>query len=78
MVYYGLSLGVDMLPGSLFLNSFISAAIEIPAYISVIFAMQYMGRKLPNFITLAAGGVCCLLVMPFIEDEGTYDIDHYK
>ncbi|KAK2148387.1 hypothetical protein LSH36_500g01035 [Paralvinella palmiformis] len=61
-------LGVDLLPGSLFLNSFLQAAIELPSYVIIILAMQYLGRKLPGFITLVATGICCLLLTPFLDN----------
>ena len=35
MAYYGVSLGLDELGGSLFLNFFLAALIEFPAYFSV-------------------------------------------
>ena len=36
MAYYGLSLGVDVLGGSLFVNSFIAGFLEVPAMFIVI------------------------------------------
>ena len=33
MDYYGFSLGVDVLPGSVFLNVFFTGAIELPSYV---------------------------------------------
>ena len=33
MDFYGFSLGVDILPGSVFLNVFIVGAIELPSYV---------------------------------------------
>ncbi|KAK2177908.1 hypothetical protein NP493_572g01056 [Ridgeia piscesae] len=43
MVYYGLSLGVNLIGGDIFFNSFLSGAIEIPSYFIVIPIMNRVG-----------------------------------
>ena len=108
--YYGLSLGVDILPGSVFLNMFLSGLIEMPCYVlacvalnkvkqvretscrnislvlwclwtgfttkqillelkRVILAPQ-IGRKWPTSATLMLSGICCILMAPFIANQG--------
>ncbi|CAD5114786.1 DgyrCDS3828 [Dimorphilus gyrociliatus] len=48
LVYYGLSLNTGTLSGSIFLNTFLSGIVEIPAHIICIFGLKYYGR-VPTF-----------------------------
>jgi len=40
IVYYGLTLSVGQLAGNLYVNNFVSGIVEIPAYMSALFAAQ--------------------------------------
>ena len=40
LVYYGLTLSAGQLAGNMYVNNFISGFVEIPAYMSVFFAME--------------------------------------
>ena len=40
LVYYGLSLSAGQLAGNLYVNNFVSGIVEIPAYMSALFAAQ--------------------------------------
>ncbi len=45
MDYYGLSLGVDILPGSVFINMFMSALIEFPSYLMACVLLNKVGSS---------------------------------
>ncbi|KAI0229437.1 Organic cation transporter protein [Lamellibrachia satsuma] len=61
MVYYGLSLGVNLIGGNIFLNSFLSGGIEIPCYILVIPIMNKLGRRWTTVGSLIAAGISCFI-----------------
>lgn len=60
--YFGLSLNTSKLHGNPYLNCFISAAIEIPAYIASWLALQYLPRRPSLTFMLLIGGGLLLLV----------------
>ena len=60
MVYYGLSLSTSDLGSNDYIAFFISGAVEIPAVITGIFAIDYFGRKWSTFGYMVFGGVACL------------------
>ena len=70
MDYYGLSLGVSILPGSIYINMFLSGLIELPCYIMACILLNKVGRRWPNAGTLVASGVCCVLIGIFIYHTG--------
>ena len=57
MVYYGLTLNVGSLGGSIYLNFFLSGAVETLANIVTIWALPRMGRKKFHCISMLVGGV---------------------
>ena len=69
LVYYGLSLGVSLLGGDLFLTSFISAVIELPSDLIVALILDKTGRRWPTVITFMASGVSCLICMGFVGND---------
>ncbi|XP_030850613.1 organic cation transporter protein isoform X2 [Strongylocentrotus purpuratus] len=60
LVYYGLSLSTSDLGVNVYIAFFISGAVEFPAYISCIFAIEYFGRKWSMFGYMVGGGIACL------------------
>ncbi|XP_071478126.1 organic cation transporter protein-like [Diadema antillarum] len=60
LVYYGLSLSTSDLGVNDYIAFFISGAVEVPAYISSIFAIDYFGRKWSMFGYMMGGGIACL------------------
>ncbi|XP_072182317.1 organic cation transporter protein-like [Diadema setosum] len=60
LVYYGLSLSTSDLGVNDYVAFFISGAVEIPAYICSIFAIDIIGRKWTLSGSMLAGGVACL------------------
>ncbi|XP_041463350.1 organic cation transporter protein-like isoform X1 [Lytechinus variegatus] len=63
MVYYGLSLSTSDLGVNVYIAFFISGAVEFPAYLSCIFAIEYIGRKWSMFGYMVGGGIACLLTI---------------
>jgi hypothetical protein len=72
LVYYGLSLNTGTLVGSLYLNTFISGFVEIPANIICIFTMYYAGRKPSLAWSYIVAGVSAFLCIPFLDNEGRH------
>ena len=70
LVYYGLSLNTGDLVGSVFLNTFISGFVEVPANVICIFTMAYIGRKPTLAWAYIVAGATAFLCIPFLEDEG--------
>ncbi|XP_074656413.1 organic cation transporter protein-like [Tubulanus polymorphus] len=71
LAYYGLSMLGSQLAGSLYLNTFISAAVEIPAYFLAIAIVNKVGRRWPLAGCLILGGVVCLAITPLPRDYYT-------
>mmetsp|Transcript_31576 Transcript_31576/g.79276 ORF Transcript_31576/g.79276 Transcript_31576/m.79276 type:complete len:399 (-) Transcript_31576:107-1303(-) len=61
MVYYGLSLNVGSLGGSIYLNSFLSGLVEMPSYAFAQFSVEFFGRKRTLIFLNAMAGTGCLL-----------------
>ncbi|XP_070773142.1 organic cation/carnitine transporter 2-like [Enoplosus armatus] len=55
--YFGLSLNTSRLHANPYISCFISAAVEVPAYISSWLALQYLPRRLSVICILLLGGV---------------------
>ncbi|KPP61316.1 solute carrier family 22 member 5-like [Scleropages formosus] len=56
MGYFGLSLNTSHLHGDPYLNCFISAAIEVPAYILSWLSLQHLPRRLCSALSMLLGG----------------------
>ncbi|XP_076836358.1 organic cation/carnitine transporter 2-like isoform X2 [Brachyhypopomus gauderio] len=56
MGYFGLSLNTSRLHGDPFVNCFISAAIEVPAYICSWLSLRYLPRRLSCSASMLLGG----------------------
>ncbi|XP_013412425.1 organic cation transporter protein isoform X2 [Lingula anatina] len=68
LVYYGLSLGSGSLAGNMYLNVFLSAAVEIPGYILAAVVLDRIGRRWPLTGSLVIGGVACLITTAIPRD----------
>ncbi|XP_018607804.2 solute carrier family 22 member 5-like isoform X3 [Scleropages formosus] len=66
--YFALSLNTSNLHGHIYLNCFISAAIEVPAYISAWLLLRYCARRYCLFSTLFLGGVVLLFIQLLPQD----------
>ncbi|KAL4659724.1 solute carrier family 22 member 5-like [Arapaima gigas] len=56
MGYFGLSLNTSRLHGDPYVNCFISAAIEVPAYVVSWLSLQYLPRRLCCSVSIMLGG----------------------
>nr|XP_026692288.1 solute carrier family 22 member 21-like isoform X2 [Ciona intestinalis] len=70
VAYYVLSLNTSNFGGSPYINCFLAAAVEIPAYAIVILALKKIGRKSFVFGSLVCTGVFCGAV-PYIDIVST-------
>ncbi|KAF4665154.1 hypothetical protein FOL47_004729 [Perkinsus chesapeaki] len=66
--YYGLSMNVGHLGGSIYINSILCALVEIPSYVMMYLMVDnsITGRRLSLVIYLIAGGISCI-VCPFVS-----------
>ncbi|XP_023285145.1 solute carrier family 22 member 5-like isoform X2 [Seriola lalandi dorsalis] len=60
--YFGLSLNTSRLHANPYISCFISAAVEVPAYISSWLALRYLPRRLSVICILLLGGVSLYLI----------------
>nr|XP_054753103.1 organic cation transporter protein-like isoform X1 [Lytechinus pictus] len=61
LVYYGLALSSSDFGVNVYIAAFVSGAVEVPAYVSSIFALEYFGRRPSTCFYLVLGGVACIL-----------------
>uniref|UniRef100_F7BZ53 Solute carrier family 22 member 13 n=1 Tax=Xenopus tropicalis TaxID=8364 RepID=F7BZ53_XENTR len=62
LVYYGLSLNVGSFGLDIYLTQLVFGAVEIPARIGAMFAVQLFGRKPSQMFCLFLGGTVCLII----------------
>lgn len=60
--YYALVLNTSNLNGDPYINSFLSAVVEVPAYIIALVLLKYCSRRFCQSSTLFLGGVMILCV----------------
>ncbi|KAL3042535.1 hypothetical protein OYC64_020463 [Pagothenia borchgrevinki] len=60
--YFGLSLNTSRLHANPYISCFLSAAVEVPAYICSWLALKYFPRRLSVIFTLLLGGVSLYLI----------------
>ena len=69
LVYYGFSFNTSSLSGDIFWNAFLSAAVEVPAYVVSSLLLVFIGRK-PTFVGgLLLAGTSCFLCIPFLANK---------
>jgi len=68
LIYYALALNTAELHGSVYVNTFISGAVEIPAYIACIFLMncKLIGRRWSGILGLTGAGFVSFVCIPLI------------
>ncbi|XP_056374361.1 solute carrier family 22 member 13-like isoform X2 [Hyla sarda] len=62
LVYYGLSMNVGSFGLDIYLTQLIFGAVEIPARLGSMFAVQIFGRRLSQSVYLLLGGTACLII----------------
>jgi MFS transporter, OCT family, solute carrier family 22 (organic cation transporter), member 4/5 len=60
LCYYGLAYSSTNLAGDIFLNYILVILVEIPACLTGMFVVEWLGRRPIVNVTLMAGGVFCL------------------
>lgn len=67
-MYYALSLNTGALAGSVFVNTFIAGAVEIPANLLCIVCMnwRYLGRRWTCGLSLILAGLSSFSMIPFV------------
>jgi len=65
-MYYALSLNTGSLYGNIYINTFFSGAVEIPAYIlsMIMMDMAVFGRKGTGGLSLVTAGIISFLCIP--------------
>jgi len=68
LIYYALALNTGALHGDVYINAFVSGALEIPAYIVCVFMMnsKLLGRRWTGCLGLVGSGISCFLCIPMI------------
>ncbi|ELU05582.1 hypothetical protein CAPTEDRAFT_153730 [Capitella teleta] len=74
LVYYGLSLNVGRLPGSVYLNSFLLSGVELPGYLTGIFLLERIGRKKTTGGSTMLAGFATILCIPFLLNSNLEDV----
>ncbi len=78
LVFWGLSLNAGSF-GDVYLNTFLSGLIEIPANILCIVFMKYLGRRVTNAWSLVIGGIFCLFIIPvLLVDPGEIYLSEFS
>ncbi|XP_074467470.1 organic cation/carnitine transporter 2-like isoform X2 [Sebastes fasciatus] len=72
--YFGLSLNTSQLHADPYLSCFISAAVEVPAYISSWLALRYLPRRLSVTGTLLLGGASLFFIQLVPQSQPTLSL----
>lgn len=59
VIYYGVAFNTSNMGGNPYINCLVAAAVEIPAYTSVIVLLKWYGRKPILICTLLVSGIAC-------------------
>ena len=68
LIYYALALNTGALHGDIYINAFVSGALEIPAYVVCVLMMnsKLLGRRWTGCLGLVGSGISCFLCIPMI------------
>lgn len=61
LIYQGLVMRLGIVGGNLYLEFFISAAVELPAALLILVTIDRIGRRLPFAISNIVAGIACLI-----------------
>lgn len=65
LVYYGLSLNTKHLGGDIYKNFFLSSLMEVPAYLTSVCLINWVGRRRSLCYYMMMGGAACLVCLFF-------------
>ncbi|XP_074804823.1 solute carrier family 22 member 3 isoform X2 [Natator depressus] len=68
LIYQGLVMRLGIIGGNLYLDFFISGAVELPAALLILLTIDRIGRRLPFAISNIVAGVACLITAFLPED----------
>ncbi|KGL88375.1 Solute carrier family 22 member 3 [Charadrius vociferus] len=68
LVYQGLIMRLGIVAGNLYLEFFISGAVELPAALLILVTIDRIGRRLPFGISNIVAGIACLITAFLPED----------
>ncbi|XP_061327404.1 solute carrier family 22 member 3 [Pezoporus flaviventris] len=68
LIYQGLVMRLGIVGGNLYLDFFISAAVELPAALLILVTIDRIGRRLPFAISNIVAGIACLITAFLPED----------
>ncbi|XP_027585329.1 solute carrier family 22 member 3 [Pipra filicauda] len=68
LIYQGLVMRLGIVGGNLYLDFFISGAVELPAAFLIIVTIDRVGRRLPFAISNIVAGIACLITAFLPED----------
>ncbi|NWU68641.1 S22A3 protein, partial [Pterocles burchelli] len=68
LTYQGLVMRLGIVGGNLYLDFFISGAVELPAALLILVTMDRIGRRLPFGISNIVAGIACLITAFLPED----------
>ena len=77
LMFYGLSLNIGSLTGDLFLNSFLMAAVEIPANLLCMLMMGKLGRRVSICGALLFAALTMFGNIPLLYRKGTQMIYYF-
>ena len=72
--YYGLSLNTSRLHADPYISCFLSAAVEVPAYISSWLALQYVPRRLSVICMLLLAGISLFFILLVPQSKQPHQI----
>jgi OCT family organic cation transporter-like MFS transporter 4/5 len=66
LLYFSLSLNTGALAGNIYTNTIVSAAMEVPSIIIIIFLLEVkvLGRRLNTSGSFLITGLACLICIP--------------
>lgn len=67
LVYYGLSLNVKNLGGSLYVNFIFNSLVEVPSLLATCALMSCLGRRKALFISMMGAAISCFTCMRLLE-----------
>ncbi|XP_031468487.1 solute carrier family 22 member 3 [Phasianus colchicus] len=68
LIYQGLVMRLGIVGGNLYLDFFISGAVELPAALLILITIDRIGRRLPFAISNIVAGIACLITAFLPED----------